>query len=207
MLETQPSCVVSKPRPGGLRFVGCLWVNRAQEVGLQLVGWQGPDYSRHRDTESSNDNPTGCRQYSFPLVFTTAWQVSSQTTGPQLVSVSPPGLIQSGDINCITKDSLWSSGWALHGQESASQAYSSPLCTQYSVASVLLRHSFFPPSLCWILVVACGLSLVPASGGLLSSCDAQASHFSGFSCCRARALEHRASVVTALRLSSCGTRA
>ena len=33
--------------------------------------------------------------------------------------------------------------------------------------------------------------------GLLSSCGAQASHYSGFSCCRAAALEHR--------LSSCGT--
>ena len=164
-------------------------------MGLQLVGWQGPDYSRHRKTESSNDNPTGCRQYSFPLVFTTAWQVSSQTTGPQLVSVSPPGLIQSGDINCITKDSLWSSGWTLHGQESASQAYSSPVCTHYSVASVLLRHSFFFPLA--VLDLGCCLRA-------FSSCDAQASHFSGFSCCRARALGHRASVVTALRLSSCG---
>ena len=38
-------------------------------------------------------------------------------------------------------------------------------------------------------------------------CSAQASHCSGFSCCGARALGTRASVVVAHRLSSCGTRA
>ena len=62
--------------------------------------------------------------------------------------------------------------------------------------------------------------------GLLSSCDAQASHCCGFSCCRARALGragvsscgswtraqtqwlwHTGSVVVAHRLSGCGTQA
>ena len=43
--------------------------------------------------------------------------------------------------------------------------------------------------------------------GLLSHCDARASHCGGFSCCRARALGTQASVVVACRLSSCGSRA
>ena len=38
-------------------------------------------------------------------------------------------------------------------------------------------------------------------------CCRQASHCSGFSCCRARALGARASVVVACGLSSCGARA
>ena len=38
-------------------------------------------------------------------------------------------------------------------------------------------------------------------------CGVQASHCSGFSCCRAWALGLRASVVVACRLSSCGSRA
>ena len=37
-------------------------------------------------------------------------------------------------------------------------------------------------------------------------CSVQASHCSGFSCCRAQALGARASVVVARGLSSCGTR-
>ena len=35
----------------------------------------------------------------------------------------------------------------------------------------------------------CGLSLVAASSGLLSSCGVRASHCSGFSCCRAQVLD------------------
>ena len=38
-------------------------------------------------------------------------------------------------------------------------------------------------------------------------CTARASHCGGFSCCRARALGARASVVVACGLSSCGSRA
>ena len=48
-------------------------------------------------------------------------------------------------------------------------------------------------------MAACRFSLVAASGGLFSSCGARASHCSGFSCGRARAVE--------CRRSSCGTRA
>ena len=43
--------------------------------------------------------------------------------------------------------------------------------------------------------------------GLLLRCGARASHCSGFSRCRARALGVRASAVVARRLSSCGARA
>ena len=40
--------------------------------------------------------------------------------------------------------------------------------------------------------------------GLFSSCGAQVSHFGGFSCCRAQALGHQASVVAAPKLQSTG---
>ena len=43
--------------------------------------------------------------------------------------------------------------------------------------------------------------------GATLCCGVQASHCSGFSCCGARALGARASVVVALGLSSCGSRA
>ena len=45
-----------------------------------------------------------------------------------------------------------------------------------------------------------GLFSSSSEPGLLSSCGVQASHCSGFSCCRARARGHSA-------VSSCGTRA
>ena len=51
-----------------------------------------------------------------------------------------------------------------------------------------------------------GLSLVAVSGATLH-CSAWASHCRGFSCCGARALGARASVVVARGLSSCGSRA
>ena len=41
--------------------------------------------------------------------------------------------------------------------------------------------------------------------GAAPRCDVRASHHSGFSCCGARALGMRASVVVARGLSSCGT--
>ena len=43
--------------------------------------------------------------------------------------------------------------------------------------------------------------------GATLRCGAQASHCAGFSCCRARALGVRASVVAVRGLSSCGSRA
>ena len=48
----------------------------------------------------------------------------------------------------------------------------------------------------WVFVAVCRPSLVAASGSTLR-CSALASHFGGFSCCRARALE--------CRLSRCGS--
>ena len=45
---------------------------------------------------------------------------------------------------------------------------------------------FIDFQLYWVFVAARGLSLV-AARGILSSCGVQASHCSGFSCCRARA--------------------
>ena len=53
----------------------------------------------------------------------------------------------------------------------------------------------------WVFVAARGLSLVAASGGYSSLLC------TGFSCCGARALGTRASVVVARRLSSCGAQA
>ena len=52
-----------------------------------------------------------------------------------------------------------------------------------------------------------GFSLLVVSGGLLSSWGAQASHYSGFSCCGAQGLGCVGSVVVAHRLSrsvACG---
>ena len=56
----------------------------------------------------------------------------------------------------------------------------------------------------WVFVAVHGLSLVVASGATLR-CGAQASHCGGFSCCGARALGMRASVVVAHGLSSFGS--
>ena len=69
---------------------------------------------------------------------------------------------------------------------------------------ILFIHLFW---LCWVFVAACGLSLVAASGETTLHCSARASHCGGFSCCGARALGARASVVVAHGLSSCGSRA
>ena len=55
-------------------------------------------------------------------------------------------------------------------------------------------------------VAVLGLSLAEVSGAALC-CGAQASHCSGLPCGGAQALGPRASVVAALRGSSCGTRA
>ena len=46
-----------------------------------------------------------------------------------------------------------------------------------------------------------------AAWGLPSSCSAQASHYSGFSCCRIQALGTRPSVVEVHRLRCCGSSA
>ena len=50
------------------------------------------------------------------------------------------------------------------------------------------------------------VSLVMLSGGATLCCGVQASHCGGFSCCGARALGARVSVVVARGLSSCGSR-
>ena len=59
------------------------------------------------------------------------------------------------------------------------------------VGSLLLRAGFL-----WLLRV-----------GATLGCGARASHCGGFSCCGARALGARASLVVVHRLSSCGSRA
>ena len=51
-----------------------------------------------------------------------------------------------------------------------------------------------------------GLSLVVVRGATLH-CGGRASHYGGFSCCRAWVLGAWASIVAAHGLSSCGTRA
>ena len=52
-----------------------------------------------------------------------------------------------------------------------------------------------------------GLSLVAEQTGAALRCGVLASHSDGFPCGRAQALGARASVVVALGLSSCGSRA
>ena len=58
----------------------------------------------------------------------------------------------------------------------------------------------------WVFATACG-SLQLRRAGATPHCSVQASHCSGLSCCRARALGVRASVVVARGLSSCGSQA
>ena len=70
--------------------------------------------------------------------------------------------------------------------------------THWATREVPFLSSFLSP--------ARRFSLVVASGGH-SSLQCVASHCSGFSCCRARALGMWASVVEARGLSSCGLRA
>ena len=76
----------------------------------------------------------------------------------------------------------------------------------YCIALFYFRHrswlylaSFFL-WLCLVFVAACRLSLVATSGATLH-CSVQASHCSGFSCGKAKALEHVGSVVVAHRFS------
>ena len=57
-----------------------------------------------------------------------------------------------------------------------------------------------------VFIAARGLSLVGRAGVILR-CGVRVSHCSGFSCCGARALGARASIVAARRLSSCGSQA
>ena len=64
----------------------------------------------------------------------------------------------------------------------------------YSVIHLWLR---------WVSIAARGLSLDEV-GVLFSSCSGQASHCSGFSCCRAQALRCASSVAAALELSCPG---
>ena len=59
---------------------------------------------------------------------------------------------------------------------------------QNSVLSLFFK-TFIYFWLSWVFVAALRLPLVVASGGC-SSCGVRASHCSGFSCCRARALGH-----------------
>ena len=73
----------------------------------------------------------------------------------------------------------------------------------WSFSKSLVNNSSFLIS----LFFGCTGSLVAASGGYSSFCGARVSHCSGFSCCRARALGARASVVVARGLSSCGSQA
>ena len=63
---------------------------------------------------------------------------------------------------------------------------------------------YFYFRLLWVFVAARGLSLAAASGGYCC-CSVRASHCGAFSCCGARALGVRASVVVACGLSSRGS--
>ena len=57
--------------------------------------------------------------------------------------------------------------------------------------------------LCWVFVAASG-PLLQRVRGPHCSCSVQASHCSGFFCCRAQALGTQASIVAARGFSSCG---
>ena len=83
--------------------------------------------------------------------------------------------------------------------------------TQIAGLSFLIRKCNFKKKISYSFIFGCigSLSLHRlfsgySKRGLLSSCGAQASHCSGFSCCRARALDIWASVVETPRLQSTG---
>ena len=56
-------------------------------------------------------------------------------------------------------------------------------------------------------MAALGLGCCTRQAGATLPCGVQASHYGGFSCCRARAIGTQASVVVARRLRSCGSQA
>ena len=81
----------------------------------------------------------------------------------------------------------------------------SPYSSRWHAKSCLLLLFFFKLIYlwpCWVIMAACGLSLVAESGGYFSL-RLQASHRGGFSGCRAQALGAWASLVAAHRLSNC----
>ena len=71
-------------------------------------------------------------------------------------------------------------------------------CVTFTVATSTFRNIFRRAHLkkkmfvyfwlCWVFADVCQLFSDCSEQGLLSSCDAQASHCSGFCCCRAQAL-------------------
>ena len=62
-------------------------------------------------------------------------------------------------------------------------------CFLTSFSQNTFLNTFIYFWLCWVFVASCGISVVAESGNY-SSCSMLASHCSGFSCCRAQALEH-----------------
>ena len=76
-----------------------------------------------------------------------------------------------------------------------------------------VRDLFFFFNLFYLFLAALGLCCCAQAfsscgeRGATLGCGAWASHYGGFSCCRARALGAQASVVVARGLSSCGSRA
>ena len=61
------------------------------------------------------------------------------------------------------------------------------LCDIFNIFKYMFMHLFSYFWLCWVIIDACGLSLVAVSGANLC-CTKWASHYSGFSCCSARVL-------------------
>ena len=68
---------------------------------------------------------------------------------------------------------------------------------------IIIIYVFIYLWLCWVFIATCGLSLTVASGGLFfcreeaTLCGTGASHYSGFSHCRAQTLGTQTSVVAA----------
>ena len=78
----------------------------------------------------------------------------------------------------------------------------------YKVHLFIKKYLFIYFWLHWVFIAAHGLPLVVESRGLLSCCTVWASHWGGFSCCRAQGLQQlwcMGSVVTAPRLQSAGS--
>ena len=71
-------------------------------------------------------------------------------------------------------------------------------------SSIFSENNFIYLWLCWVFIALVDFLQLWQAGAILR-CGARASHYSGFSCCRARALGTQASMGAVFRLCTCGS--